>query len=40
VVVSPATVGLSVLGTLTMCLLASITSLMTVFKVEAATVLR
>jgi putative ABC transport system permease protein len=40
VVVSPGTVGLSVLGTLLMCLMASITSLMTVYKVEAATVLR
>jgi len=40
VVVSPDTVGLSVLGTLLMCLMASITSLMTVYKVEAATVLR
>jgi putative ABC transport system permease protein len=40
VVVSPETVGLSVLGTLAMCLVASITSLVTVYKVEAATVLR
>ena len=40
VVVSPGTVGLSVLGTLAMCLLASVTSLTAVFRIEAATVLR
>jgi putative ABC transport system permease protein len=40
VVVSTGTVAVSVLGTVSMCLLASLTSLSTVFKVEAATVLR
>ncbi len=40
VVVSPGTVGLSVLATLFMCALASLTSLQAVFKVEAAKVLR
>lgn len=40
IVVSPQTVGLSVLGTLLMCLLASVTSLAAVLRIEAATVLR
>lgn len=40
VVVSPETVGLSVLATLLMCAFASITSLLAVFRLEAATVLR
>ena len=40
VVVSPGTVAVSVLGTLSMCVMASLTSLSAVFKVEAATVLR
>jgi putative ABC transport system permease protein len=40
VVLSPATVGLSVLATLFMCALASITSLSAVLRVEAAKVLR
>jgi putative ABC transport system permease protein len=40
VVVSPETVGVSVLGTLVMCLMASVTSLAAVFRIEAATVLR
>lgn len=40
VVVSPGTVGLSIVATLVMCLLASIASLSAVFKVEAAKVLR
>jgi len=33
-------VAVSVLGTVSMCLLASLTSLSAVFRVEAATVLR
>jgi putative ABC transport system permease protein len=40
VLVSPGTVGLSVLATLVMCALASITSLSAVYRVEAAKVLR
>ena len=40
VVVSAGTVGLSVVATLVMCVLASITSLSAVFQVEAAKVLR
>jgi len=40
VVVSPGTVGLSVVATLLMCAFASITSLLAVFRLEAATVLR
>ncbi|SPE31783.1 conserved membrane hypothetical protein [Burkholderiales bacterium] len=40
VVVSTGTVGLSVVATLFMCILASITSLSAVFRVEAAKVLR
>jgi len=40
VVLSPYTVGLGVAATLAMCLLASITSLRVVFKVETAQVLR
>jgi putative ABC transport system permease protein len=40
VVLSPATVGLSVLATLFMCGLASVTSLSAVYRVEAAKVLR
>lgn len=40
VVVSAGTVGLSVVATLVMCILASITSLSAVFQVEAAKVLR
>ena len=40
VVLSPETIGLSVLATLLMCAVASVTSLVTVFKLEAATVLR
>ena len=40
VVLSPETIGLSILATLLMCAVASITSLVTVFKLEAATVLR
>lgn len=40
IVVSPGTIGISMLGTLVMCLLASVTSLGAVFRIEAATVLR
>jgi hypothetical protein len=40
IVVSPGTVGVSVLATLLMCALASATSLWAVFRLEAATVLR
>lgn len=40
VVVSPATVGLSIVATLLMCAFASITSLLAVFRLEAAAVLR
>ena len=40
IVVSPGTIGISMLGTLVMCLLASVTSLSAVFRIEAATVLR
>src|SRR5262245_16075739 len=40
VVLSPQTVGLSSAATLAMCLIASVTSLRTVFKVETAQVLR
>ncbi|MGB0127691.1 MAG: ABC transporter permease [Rhodocyclaceae bacterium] len=40
IVISPGTVGISVLATLLMCALASATSLWAVFRLEAATVLR